>query len=98
MKSNAAWAGAQQVLVVGHAVRLAQRDRGQPVRIHVAAGLVQGAALRADAHVVDQIRQSSANGRLVSALDVRLPAAEERQQGQPVAALRASASEPGFRH
>ena len=52
------------------------------MRIHVAAGLVQGAALRAHAHVVDQVRQSAANGGLVFAVHVRLSAAEERQQGQ----------------
>ena len=72
----------KQLLVVGHGVGLAERDRGDAVRVHVAARLVQGAALRADAHVVDQERQAVADGGLVLALLVRLSAAEERQQGQ----------------
>jgi hypothetical protein len=64
--------------ILGHAVSFGQGDRRQPVRIHRApTALVQPAV---PLHAVDQVRQAALDLLAVTALDVRLPGAQKRQQ------------------
>ena len=73
--------GRVEALVFGHGVGLAEDDRGQAVRVHASALLVQGAAAGAELDLVDQEVQALAHGLLILAFFVRLAGAEERQQG-----------------
>ena len=84
---SASWAEGR---VLRHAVRLQQRQRGQPVAVHTATlpavptlGAFQAAPLGSDLHLVDQETESPANHLLVfSFFVVGVAGGEERQQPQ----------------